>query len=142
MAGRRGSRTLLLLDVAAVVFITVAWELQVFSSGGPGSHVAGPKWLTVALPLVIALPLVWRRSAPLVVCALVLAGVSLQAVVSGDSPEGLGVILLWLLVPFSVAAYGGRRAGVAGLGLTLVAFGLYAAENTDITRQIASPRAT
>ncbi|MFL5824993.1 MAG: sensor histidine kinase [Thermoleophilaceae bacterium] len=129
-----GSRFLTLLDAAAVVFITVAWESQVFSSGqGPGTHVAGPRWLTAPLPLLIALPLLWRRRAPLLGCSLVLAGISLQAVVSGDSPEGLGLILLWLLVPFSVAAYGRRRQGLVGLGLTLTAFGLYAAENADIT---------
>jgi signal transduction histidine kinase len=54
-------------------------------------------------------------------------------VVSGDSPEGLALVVLWPLVPFSVAAYGGRRQGVVGLGLTLAAFGVYAAENADIT---------
>jgi signal transduction histidine kinase len=134
MARLSGSRWLTLLDVAAVVFIAVAWESQVFSSGeGAGTHVAGPTWLTAALPLVIALPLLWRRRAPLLVCSLVLAGIALQAVVSGDSPEGLGLILLWVLVPFSVAAYGDRRQGMVGLGLTLATFGVYAAENADIT---------
>jgi signal transduction histidine kinase len=129
-----GARLLRLLDAAAVVFITVTWELQVFSSSeGPGTHVAGPRWLTAALPLLIALPLFWRRRAPLLACSLVLAGISLQAVVSGDSPEGLGLILLWLLVPFSVAAYGRRQQGLIGLGLTLATFAVYAAENADIT---------
>src|SRR3954447_8418279 len=131
---RLSARSLVLLDVLAVGFITVAWEAQVFSSdNGPGTHVAGPTALVAVLPLVIALPLLWRRRAPLLVCCLVSGGIALQAVVTGDSPEGLGLILLWLLVPFSVAAYGGRRERLAGLAVTLIAFGVYAAENNDIT---------
>ncbi len=48
-------------------------------------------------------------------------------------PEGLGLILLWLLVPFSVAAYAGRAGSLMGLAILLAAFGIYAAENRDIT---------
>jgi signal transduction histidine kinase len=134
MARLYGPRVMTLLEVAAVLFVTGAWEWQVVTSGGQvGTHVAGPKWLTVPLPLVIALPLLWRRRAPLLTCSLAMAGLVLQAIVSGDSPEGLGLILLWLLVPFSVAAYGGRRRALVGLALTLGSFGVYAAENADIT---------
>jgi signal transduction histidine kinase len=123
-----------LLDLAAVLFITIAWESQVFSSGhSPGTHVAGPKGLTAALPVLIAVPLLWRRRFPLAVCCLAMAGIALQAVVSGDSPEGLGLIVLWLLVPFSVAAYSRRNRSLAGLGVMLAAFAIYAAENVDIT---------
>jgi signal transduction histidine kinase len=128
------ARLLALLDVAAVAFITIAWESQVFSSGhSPGTHVAGPKWLTASLPLLIAVPLLWRRRFPLVVCCLVMAGLVLQAVVSGDSPEGLGLILLWVVVPYSVAAYARRNGSLVGLAVLLASFGIYAAENVDIT---------
>jgi signal transduction histidine kinase len=134
MSSLSRARLLVLLDVAAVVFITIAWDSQVFSSGhSPGTHVAGPKWLTASLPLLIAVPLLWRRRFPLVVCCLAMGGLVLQAVVSGDSPEGLGLILLWLLVPFSVAAYAHRNGSLVGLGVMLASFGVYAAENADIT---------
>ena len=134
MASLSRTRLLVLLDIAAVVFITIAWESQVFSSGASsGTHVAGPKWLTVPLPLVFALPLLWRRSLPLVACCAAMFGIGLQAVVSGDSPEGLGLILLWVLAPFSVGCYASRRRSLVGLGVILASYGVYAAENHDIT---------
>jgi signal transduction histidine kinase len=134
MGGLSRSRAMTLLDVAAGVFVAAVTEWQVFSAREHlGTHVAGPRWLTVPLPLLIALPLLWRRRVPLLACALVMAGIAAQALASGDSPEGLQLIVLWVLVPFSVAAHSDRRRGALGLGLTLAAFGAYAAENPDIT---------
>lgn len=121
-------------DAAAVVFVAVVTEWQVFSgSQFLGTHVAGPRWVTVPLPLLIAVPLLWRRRRPLLMCVLVIAGIVLQAVSSGNSPEGLQLILVWMLVPFSVAAYSPRRQGVMGLAIALVGFAVYAVENADIT---------
>jgi signal transduction histidine kinase len=134
MAGLPRRRLLLLLDVALVVLITWLWEVQVMSHvHAPGAHVAGPRWLTIPLPLLIALPLLWRRCVPLLVCFLAMSGLALQAVVSGDSPEGLGLILLWLVVPFSVGAYAERIRSLVGFGLLMGSFAVYAAENSDIT---------
>ena len=87
----------------------------------------------IAFGLVIALPLFWRRSRPVLVCAVIAAGIVAQALASGDTPEGLQLIVLWVVVPFSVAYYSDRSGALLGLGILLAAFAVYAAENSDIT---------
>jgi hypothetical protein len=48
------------LDLAMVVFVAAVTEWQVFSRREHlGTHIAGPRWLTIALPLLIA---AWRAS--------------------------------------------------------------------------------
>jgi signal transduction histidine kinase len=122
------------LDVALVLFVTTVTEWQVFDTREHlSTHIAGPRWLTVPLPVLIALPLLWRRTRPLVVCSLVLAGIAAQALVSGHTPEGFQLILIWIVVPYSVAAYNERRAALAGLALVLAGFAIYSLENDDIT---------
>jgi len=121
------------LDLALAVCVTVIWEWNVVSTGQHlGTTVAGPRWLTVPLPLLVALPLLWRRTRPLPACALVMTGIVAQAVASGHSPEGLQMILLWVVVPYTVAAYSSRRDALIGLAITLAAFAVYSAQNDDI----------
>jgi signal transduction histidine kinase len=120
------------LDIAFVLFIAVSTETHIFNHSDPSTEIAGPRWLTVPLPLVIALPLLWRRTRPLVVCALVLGGIVVQSVVSGHSAEGFQLILIWVVVPYSVAAYCARRDAVVGLAIVLAAFAVYALENDDV----------
>ncbi len=121
-------------DVALVVFVGGATWLAVFTSHNPvSSHIAGPRWLTIAFGLVIALPLFWRRSRPLLACSVIAAGIVAQAVASANTPEGLQLIALWIVVPYSVAYYGDRPRAVIGFVILLAAFAVYAAENTDIT---------
>jgi signal transduction histidine kinase len=121
------------LDLTAVLFVTAITEWQVFETGeNLSTHIDGPRWLTVPLPLLIALPLLWRRRRPLLVCALVMAGIAAQAVASGSTPTGLQIIVLFVLVPYSVAAYSERRAALAGLAVFLVGFSVYSVENDDI----------
>src|SRR4051795_3128742 len=122
-----------LLDVALVVVVAVMTEQHIFANGSDtATYVAGPRWLTVPLPLLVALPLLWRRSRPLLVCCLVLGGIALQSVVSGHSPEGLAFIAIWVVVPYSVAAYSDRRQALIGLSVLLGAFAIYALENDDV----------
>src|SRR6478672_5989038 len=109
-------------DIALVLFITVTTVTHVYDDSDPSTHIAGPRWLALALPLLIALPLLWRRTRPLLVCALVLGGIVLHAVVSGHSPEGFQFILIWVVVPYSVAAYSGRRDALIGLAIVLTGF--------------------
>src|SRR3954452_14342620 len=109
MARMRTLSRTTLLDVAVVLFVTAVTEWAVFESREHiSTPIAGPRWLTVPLPLLIALPLLWRRSRPLLVTALVMAGFAAQAVASGHTPEGLQLILIWVLVPYGVAAYSAR----------------------------------
>jgi signal transduction histidine kinase len=121
------------LDLGMVVFVAAVTEWQVFDRRAHlSTHIAGPRWLTVALPLLIALPLLWRRRRPMLVCVLVMAGIVIQAVASGHTPEGLQIILIWVVVPYSVAVYSERRDALVGLGVLLAGFAVYAGENDDI----------
>jgi signal transduction histidine kinase len=129
----RALRGLHPLDVVAVLAVTAGWEWQVFHGDTAiGTHVAGPRALTVALPLLLAVPLLWRRQRPLLACALVMAGLAAQALASGNSPEGLELLVAWVLAAYGVAAYGDRRTAFAGLGVLLAGFAVYALENHDV----------
>ena len=121
-------------DLVLVVFIAGGTWLGVFTTNNPiSSHVAGPRWLAIAFALVLALPLFWRRQRPVLVCAVIAAGIVAQALASGNTPEGLQLIVLWIVVPYSVAYYSVRSRALIGLGILVAAFAVYAAENTDIT---------
>jgi signal transduction histidine kinase len=52
--------------------------------------------------------------------------------VSGHSAEGYQFILIWVIVPYSVAAYTNRRGSLIGLGIVLASFAVYALENDDV----------
>ena len=120
------------LDIALVLLVAVTTVVHVYDDSDPSTHIAGPRWLGLSLPLLIALPLLWRRTRPLLVCAVVVGGIVLHAVVSGHSPEGYQFILIWLVVPYSVAAYSGRRGALIGLAMVLGGFAVYALENDDV----------
>ncbi|HEY1359182.1 MAG TPA: sensor histidine kinase [Thermoleophilaceae bacterium] len=121
------------VDVAVVVFIAAVTEWAVFETHEHiSTPIAGPRWLTVTLPLLIALPLLWRRRKPLLVTALVMAGFAIQAIVSGHTPEGFQLILVWMIVPYSVAAYSDRRDALVGFAIVLLGFAVYAVQNDDI----------
>lgn len=121
-------------DLVPAAVVAAIWEWNVFGTGGHlGTHVAGPRALAAASGVLVAVPLAFRRRQPLLACALVMAGIVAQAAASGRSPEGLQIIALWVLAPYSVAAYGRRREALVGLGLTLAAFAVYSVQNDDIT---------
>jgi signal transduction histidine kinase len=139
MARTRTPSRATLVDLALVLFITAVSEVAVFSAEEHFSTpIAGPRWLTVPLPLLIALPLLWRRRRPLLVTALVMSGIVAQAVASGNTPEGLQIILIWVVVPYSVAAYSERRQALIGLALVLAAFAVYSVQNDNIVSGRAS----
>ena len=55
----------LLPDLLAALFVAALIEVDVWRrSGVLGTHIAGPRWLTAALPLLLAVPLLWRRRFP------------------------------------------------------------------------------
>src|SRR5690349_9924773 len=88
-----------------------------------GEPIAGPDWLVAVLPLLLAVPLYWRRSRPLLVWSLVWAGVGLQALVTSNSPEGLELIFVAAVGSYSVAAHGTRRNALLGLAVAAVGYG-------------------
>jgi signal transduction histidine kinase len=125
----RPSRGRLVLDVAIVVAVAAIteWNTWAFHT------VAGPKWLTTALPLLLALPLLWRRHRPLLAGSLVVAGIVTQAVVSGNSAEGLELIIAGGVAAYSVAAYSERRRALVGLAVLAVGYAIYALEDRNIS---------
>jgi signal transduction histidine kinase len=114
------------VDVALMLFIASVAEVSAWSSGFLGEHVAGPRVLTALLPLGLAVPMLWRRSHPLAMWCVVAAAVAAQALVSGDSAEGLEIVAALIAGPYAVAAYGARRQAVTGLGVLVIAYGIYA----------------
>jgi signal transduction histidine kinase len=118
----------LTLDVAIAVAVTVIGELNVWRF----DSVAGPRWLTTVSTLLLALPLLVRRSAPLLTCILVLLGVVAQSVVSSNSAEGFQMILAGGVAAYSVAAYSDRRRALVGLGLFVIGYAIYAGEDQNV----------
>ena len=117
-----------MIDIAFVVAVTAIteWNTWAFHT------VAGPKWLTTALPLLLALPLLWRRSRPLLAGSLVVAGIVTQAVASGNSAEGLELIIAGGVAAYSVAAYSERRRALVGLAVFAVGYTVYALDDHNI----------
>ncbi len=125
----------LLSDLSATIFVAALIEVDVWrGSGVLGTHIAGPRWLTVALPLLLAAPLLWRRRVPLLVWTLILAGVAAQALVSGDALEGLDLLVPLGLGSYAVAAHSSRRRALVGLGLFFAVYAIYALEDHNIRR--------
>ena len=78
------------LGIVGVAMTAVAvWSVNVI-----GTAFAGPTWLKVIWPLLIGAPLALRRRAPLLGWTIIWAGISLQALITGDSPEGLELIFV------------------------------------------------
>ena len=117
-----------MLDAAIVVAVTAIteWNTWAFHT------VAGPKWLTTALPLLLALPLLWRCTRPLLAGSLVVAGIVTQALASGNSAEGLELIIAGGVAAYSVAAYSERRRALVGLAILAVGYTIYALEDRNI----------
>jgi len=126
------SSRLLVADVLAVVVVTAIVEALVWSGAGPGDPITGPRAAAALLPLLLAVPLWWRRHRPLACCAAVMAGMVAQALISGHAAEGLEMIIAAGLASFSVAAYSGRRRAVIGLGIIVVGYAAWAAQDRNI----------
>ena len=125
----------LLPELVAALFVAALIEVDVWrGSGVLGTHIAGPRWLTVALPLLLAAPLLWRRRFPLGVWTLILVGVAAQALASGDAFEGLFLLVPLALGSYALAAFSARRRTLVGLGLFVVVYSIYALEDHNIRR--------
>ena len=83
-------------------------------------HVDGPRALIAPLFLLVGPPLVVRRRLPLVPIAAVVTAVVVQALATGNAPEGAGLLLPLVVALYSVSAYGDRRQAALGLALAVV----------------------
>ena len=125
-------RRRLSLDWTLALLGTALTEWVVLGSGGPGNPVAGTRWLTVLWPLLLDLPLAWRRRAPLASFLLVLAGIDAQALATGNSAEGLEVLFAVGVGTYSVATYGSRRQALAGLVALIAGYAVFSGEDRNV----------
>jgi signal transduction histidine kinase len=124
-------RSALDLTVAAVG-LAIA-EVATWVDPNPvGTPVHGPLWLRIVFPLALALPLAWRREAPLAAFAVVIGAVVVQGAVTDDSPEGLEMIFCVGAAMYAAATYATRTRAVAALALGAAAYAVYASTNVDI----------
>ena len=63
---------------------------------------------------------------------IIWAGISLQALITGDSPEGLELIFVLVAGSYAVAAHCTLRRALAGLGVTAAGATIYGLANHDI----------
>ena len=75
----------------------------------------------------VALPLLWRRRAPVAVALLVLAAIALQSLLLDLSAFPLADMAAVVCAAYAVGAHAGRRASILGLALTGAAAGAHAA---------------
>jgi signal transduction histidine kinase len=117
------------VDLALVATCLGLTELEIWVS----DDVPGPR-LGRALPLllVLALPLVVRRTAPLLATVAVFGGVVAYSLWRG-SPEGMELVPT-VVVAYSVAAHAGRRGALAGLAVVVVGYAVYAANDPNVTQ--------
>jgi signal transduction histidine kinase len=77
--------------------------------------------LLVAAGLVLALPLAWRRAAPLPAVAVSMAGAVALALLTRHDTEPQTPIVVMLVAAYSAGAHLPRREALAGLGLVVAA---------------------
>lgn len=108
-------------------------EIATWADPSPiGTTVHGPTWLRIVFPLALALPLAWRRQAPLGAFGVVFGAVAVQAIVTDDSPEGFEMLFCAGAAMYSAAVYATRARSVAALVLGVVVYAVYAGTNVDI----------
>ncbi|HET7043804.1 MAG TPA: histidine kinase [Gaiellaceae bacterium] len=118
-------------DWAIALTGTAITELVVWT-GMAGTHVAGPRWFTASLPLLLDLPLAWRRLAPLLAWLLVVSGFVLHSLATRQSAEGLEMLYAIFVGAYSVAAHARRPAAVAGLAAFVAGYTVYAFEDPGV----------
>jgi signal transduction histidine kinase len=122
-----------LLDVCLALLGIALASVAVWVPQNPvGTAVTGPRWLLVVFPLVLAGPLAWRRTAPLLSWSLIVGAVVFQALLTGNSPEGLELIFVLGVGIYSVAAWSDSRRALVGLGVAGVGYGIYTLANHDV----------
>ena len=108
---------------AAALTAVAAWD----PPGLISTAIAGPSWLRALLPLLMGVPLVLRRRAPLLMWTAIWAGLALQDLITDRPPRGLAFMFVLFAAAYSLGAYASLRRAVAGLVITAPAM----AEITD-----------
>ena len=80
--------------------------------------IAGPWWLLAPLPLLLGVPLVLRRRAPLLMWLAIWAAVALLSVLADNLLRGLAWSFVLFAAAYSLGAHASPRRAAAGLVLT------------------------
>ena len=118
----------LLLDSAVVVGLAAATLWHVWVS----RDVPGPFWLRVLLPLLLDLPLLWRRRAPLLALACVTGAIVLQGLIGSHAAEGFELSGPAAVGVYSSARYAPLRQALAALVLLAAAIAVNGARDPGI----------
>src|SRR5579862_3110967 len=92
--GMKATGRALALDLGLAVTGVALTAAAVCSVSVIGTEFAGPAWLKVIWPLLIGAPLALRRRTPLLAWTIIWAGIALQALITGNSPEGLELMFV------------------------------------------------
>jgi signal transduction histidine kinase len=129
--GMKAPGRALALDLSLALIGVVLTAVAVWSVNVIATPFAGPTWLKVVWPLLIGAPLALRRRAPLAGWIIIWAGISLQALITGNSPEGLELIFVLAVGSYSVGAHNPLRRALAGLAVTAAGYIIYGQANHD-----------
>jgi signal transduction histidine kinase len=80
-----------------------------------GNPIAGPSWLLALLPLLIGVPLVLRRRAPLLMWTAIWAAIALLDQLAYNQLRGVGFTFVLFAAAYSLGAHASLRRAVAGL---------------------------
>ena len=105
-------------DAALALAVAAIVQFDVLSDDG---YLSASNWVYVPTTLLMTLPLAWRRRAPLVVVAVVMGALVVEALAAGSSPTPDTPLIAWLLAIYTVAAHRGRVGAVVGGAIGLVA---------------------
>jgi signal transduction histidine kinase len=108
--------------VDAGLGIAAAGLIAVAAWGSPrligSTSIAGPWWLLALLPLLMGVPLVLRRRAPLLMWLAIWVGIALLSLLADNSVRGLAWIFVLFAAAYSLGEHAGFRCAAAGLVLT------------------------
>ena len=90
-----------------------------------GTTVSGPPLLRAVLPLLVGGPLLLRRRAPLLMWVLVWTGITLQALITRQEPQGPELAFVLAVASYALGAHASLRRAVAGLVVAVPGLTIY-----------------
>jgi signal transduction histidine kinase len=115
--------------VVDVGFAAAGAGLTALASWAPssliGTTVTGPPALRTLLPLLVGAPLLLRRRAPLLMWILVWTGISLQALITRQEPQGPELAFVLAVGGYALGAHASLRRALAGLAVAVPGLTIY-----------------
>jgi signal transduction histidine kinase len=90
-----------------------------------GTTITGPPVLRAVLPLLVGVPLLLRRRAPLLMWTLAWTGISLQALITRQEPPGPELVFVLSAGSYALAAHASLHRALAGLAVAVPGMTFY-----------------